>query len=264
MFRKLWLILALGLGTVTHTAADDAPSAAAHGLALMQTADDRDRGWIDGRASLRMILHNRQGQQSERQLHIESLEVEGDGDKSLSIFDAPRDIKGTALLSFTHALIPDDQWLFLPALNRVKRIASANKSGPFVGSEFAYEDLTSQEVEKYTYRWLRDEELDGHGTAVIEARPAYPHSGYTRQIIWLDLTIYRPLQIEYYDRKDALLKTLTASGHEQYLETYWRPARMQMVNHQTGKRTDLLWSDYAFRLGLDARDFDQNRLRRAR
>lgn len=258
MFRTALLLLSL-LAAVAH--ADDA---ADKGLALMEEADARDGGWVDGRAALRMVLRNRQGQESVRELRIELLEVEGDGDRSLTVFGAPRDIKGTALLSFTHALTPDEQWLYLPALQRVKRIASANKSGPFVGSEFAYEDLTSQEVEKYTYRWLREETRDGHRTAVIEARPAYPHSGYTRQIIWLDLDIYRPLVIEYYDRKDSLLKTLTASGHAQYLDRYWRPARMFMLNHQTGKSTELLWSDYAFRLGLDARDFDQNRLKRSR
>lgn len=258
MFQLTVLLFALASGVA------GAETPEAHGLALMQNADQRDRGWVDARADLRMILRNRQGQESERQLHIENLEVEGDGDKSLSIFDAPRDIKGTALLSFTHALVPDEQWLYLPALKRVKRIASANKSGPFVGSEFAYEDLTSQEVEKYSYRWLRDEVREGRQTAVIEAHPAYPHSGYTRQIIWLDTTIHRPLVIEYYDRKNTLLKTLTASGHTLHLDTYWRPARMHMLNHQTGKSTELLWTNYAFRLGLDARDFDQNRLKRSR
>ena len=80
---------------------------------------------------------------------------EGRGDKSIIVFDSPRDIGGTALLSHTKILEPDDQWLYLPALGRVKRISSGNKSGPFVGSEFAYEDLVSQEVDKYNYRWLR-------------------------------------------------------------------------------------------------------------
>ena len=126
-----------------------AASAEQQGLALFTTADQRDSGWVDGRAELEMILRNAQGEESHRSLRIDTLEVAGDGDKSLTVFDAPRDIKGTAFLSYTHALAADDQWLYLPALKRVKRIASANKSGPFVGSEFAYEDITSQEVEKF-------------------------------------------------------------------------------------------------------------------
>lgn len=213
---------------------------------------------------MEMILRNKQGQESRRELRIQALEVEGDGDKSLSVFDAPKDIKGTALLSFTHALVPDDQWLYLPALKRVKRIASANKSGPFVGSEFAYEDLTSQEVEKYTYKYLRDEKIGDADAFVIEAYPAYENSGYTRQVVWLDKNMYQPVKIDYYDRKNALLKTLETSNWQQYLDQYWRPGRMLMTNHQTNKVTELLWTDYAFRTGLSDRDFDRNTLKRTR
>lgn len=236
----------------------------ARGLAIAQAAEQSDQGWRDMTATLTMTLRNRQGQESRRQLRIRSLEVIGDGDKSLTIFDSPRDIAGTAFLSYTHALTPDDQWLYLPALKRVKRIASANKSGPFVGSEFAYEDLTSQEIERYRYKWLRDEVLAGRDTHVLEEYPAYPHSGYTRRIVWLDVAMQQPLKVEFYDRKDALLKTLLLSDYAQYTDKYWRPARMLMSNHQIGKSTELAWSDYRFGNELTDRDFDQNTLKRAR
>ena len=256
--------LAIFLVLASLACAVTAETAAEKGLAIIEEADKRDTGWIDSTASLQMILRNKQGQESERILRIKTLEVDGDGDKSLSVFDAPKDIKGTAFLSYTHALMPDDQWLYLPALKRVKRIASANKSGPFVGSEFAYEDLASQEVEKYTYKWLRDEEFEGRECFVVEAYPVYENSGYTRQVAWIDKEMYRPLKIDYFDRKDSLLKTLLASGWNQYLGQYWRPDVMDMVNHQTGKSTKLLWSDYAFKTGLTERDFDRNTLKRTR
>lgn len=241
-----------------------AESAEEKGLAIVQEADQRDTGWTDAKAELKMILRNKQGQESERKLRIDTLEVDGDGDKSLSVFDAPKDIKGTAFLSYTHALVPDDQWLYLPALKRVKRIASANKSGPFMGSEFAYEDLASQEVEKYTYKWLRDESLDGRDCFVIEAYPVYENSGYTRQVAWIDKEMYQAIRIDYYDRKNAELKTLVASDWKQYLDKFWRPGEMNMQNHQTGKSTQLLWSNYEFKTGLDERDFDRNTLKRTR
>ncbi|MCI0507508.1 MAG: outer membrane lipoprotein-sorting protein, partial [Gammaproteobacteria bacterium] len=149
------------------------------GLAIAVEADKRDSGWKDQKSDLKMILRNRQGQETERNIRNKQLEVEGDGDKSMSIFDSPADVKGTAFLSYTHAIKPDDQWLFLPALKRVKRISSNNKSGPFMGSEFAYEDITSQEVQKYTYQWLKDEQYDGRDAFVVERYPAYKHSGYT-------------------------------------------------------------------------------------
>ena len=168
---KILLLIALLAITPLSEAIADSPEE--KGLEIAKEIDRRNTGWQDQQASMLMILKNRQGQESRREVRVNSLEVEADGDKSLTVFDSPRDVKGTAFLSFTHAIKPDDQWLYLPALKRVKRISSANKSGPFMGSEFAYEDLTSQEVEKYTYKWLRDEALDGRSAMVIERYPAY-------------------------------------------------------------------------------------------
>ena len=119
------------------------------------------------------------------------MEVPGDGDKSMSIFDKPRDIKGTAVLTWTHSLEADDQWLYLPALKRVKRISSKNKSGPFMGSEFAYEDIASQEVDKYESFYVRDENLNGVDCYVLERIPQYKYSGYTRLEVWFDKEYYR-------------------------------------------------------------------------
>lgn len=234
------------------------------GLAIAIEADKRDSGWTDQIADMSMILKNKQGDTSERVMRITTLEVPGDGDKSLITFDDPKDIKGTAFLSHTHSLIPDDQWLYLPALKRVKRISSSNKSGPFVGSEYAYEDLSSQEVEKYKYKWLRDEILNGRDTFVIERYPQYEHSGYTRQIVWLDKEMYQPLKLDFFDRKNSELKTLLFLDYKQYLDQYWRPDSMQMTNHQNGKSTVLSWTDYKFKNGLSDRDFDKNTLKRAR
>jgi outer membrane lipoprotein-sorting protein len=234
------------------------------GLAIAKEADRRDSGWQDQTASLEMVLRNRHGQESRREIRSKTKEVNGDGDKALSIFDTPNDVKGTAFLSYTHALKPDEQWLYLPALKRVKRISSSNKSGPFMGSEFSYEDLSSQEVEKYSYNYLRDESVDGKDCFVIERFPAYKHSGYTRLVTWLDKETYRPLKIEFYDRKKALLKTLTYSGYKQYEGKFWRPDHMSVINHQTRKSTELFWTDYRFKTGLTDRDFDRNSLKRAR
>ena len=234
------------------------------GLVIAKKADELDTGWGDQQQELEMILRNKQGQESRRKIHGKTLEVIGDGDKSLIVFDSPADVKGTAFLSFTHATKPDDQWLYLPALKRVKRIASKNKPGPLMGSEFAFEDMSSQEVAKYTYKWLRDEKLDGKDVYVIERYPVDKYSGYTRQIVWGDKIMYQPLKVEFYDRKNSLLKTLTFHGYMQYLGRYWRPERLVMVNHQNGKSTELIFRNYKFNNGFTDRDFDRNSLKRAR
>lgn len=234
------------------------------GLAIAVEADKRDLGWGDSTANMVMVLRNKTGKESRREIRIKNMEVDGDGDKSISIFDQPKDVKGTAFLSHTHAKKPDDQWLYLPALKRVKRISSANKSGPFMGSEFAFEDLSSQEIEKYDYKLLAEEELDGQLMFKVERIPLYAKSGYTRQISWIDKEHYRAFKTEFYDRKNTLLKTLVMSDFKQYLDKYWRPSVMQMVNHQNGKQTDLTWENYQFNNGLSDSDFEQAALRRSR
>lgn len=239
-----------------------AQSAAEKGLEIAKAAQVFDEGFVDFTANMNMILKTKAGDTSTRIIRIKTLEVDNDGDKSLSIFDEPADVKGTAMLTYTHGLEPDDQWLFLPALKKVKRINSRNKSGPFMGSTFAFEDLGSQEVEKYHYQYLREESCGEWTCHVIERTPAYKKSGYTKQIVWIDTEAYRLAKVEYYDRKKSLLKTLEASEFELYIGKHWRPGKMNMVNHQSGKSTLLEWSDYQFKTGLADRDFRSQSLKR--
>lgn len=242
------------------TRADDA----ARGLDIAREADRRDQGFVDYSVELEMVLRNSRGRESRRSMRLMTLEVEDDGDKSLTIFDTPLDVRGTALLTHTHRAGPDDQWLNLPELKRVKRIASRNKSGPFVGSEFSFEDLASQEVEKYSYQFLREETCAEGRCFVIERVPTDKYSGYRRQVTWIDTEHYRTLKVEYFDRRDSHLKTLTFSGFRQYADRFWRADTMQMVNHQTGKSTELLWRNYRFGTSLRDADFNRNSLQRLR
>lgn len=234
------------------------------GLAIMREAKARNTGWGDSSAAMTMILRNKQGDESVREMTIQSLEVKGDGDKGLTVFEQPRDINGTAFLSFSHVLEADEQWLYLPALKRVKRIASQNKSGPFMGSEFAYEDLSSFEVEKYTYKFLREEKLNDMNTYVVETYPVDRFSGYTKQTVWLDQDQFRVLKIDFYDRKKSLRKTLEMSDFKLFLDRYWRPQQQNMINHQTGKSTEIRMKNIQFQTGLSDDDFTQNALKRAR
>ena len=243
----------------------NAETAAEKGLRIAKAADISDQGFKDFTANMVMTLKNRAGKTSTRSIRLKTLEGVNDGDKSLSLFDEPADVKGTAMLTFSHGLKADDQWLFLPALKRTKRINSRNKSGPFMGSEFAFEDLSSQEIGKYTYKYLK-EEACGVGNKwkchVIERIPAYKNSGYTKQIVWLDTQHYRPAKITFYDRKNALLKTLVQSSFTQYAGKYWRPGIMNMQNHQSGKSTNLQYTNYKFKTGLSKRDFNKKSLAR--
>ena len=239
------------------------------GLAIAVEADRRDRGFGDSTAALRMVLRSRGGDERSRELRSRVLERPDQGDRSLVVFDDPPDVRGTALLTYANRVGDDDQWLYLPALKRVRRIAASNRSGPFMGSEFSYEDLASQVVEKFTYRWLRDEACPGEGfdsltCYVIERRPVKASSGYSRQVLWIDQKEYRTVKIDYYDRREVLLKTLSLSRYEQHAGRFWRAGNMLMSNHQTGQNTRLVWSGYKFGVGLRENDFTPQALARAR
>ena len=256
----LVLLSWLGMPSLVHPATPEEI-----GLKIATEASARDDGFGNFTATQAMVLRNKQGQESRRQLRIKVLEVAADGDKSLTVFDEPRDVKGTALLTHAHKKEADDQWLYLPALKRVKRISSSNRSGSFMGSEFAYEDLSPPEVEKFTYRYLRDEPCGDLTCTVNERVPVDKKaSGYSRQVVWRDKDELRVWKVEYYDRKDAHLKTLTIAKYTQYLDKYWRAGEMTMVNHLTGKSTVLIWADYQFRTKLKKRDFSKTGLKRAR
>jgi outer membrane lipoprotein-sorting protein len=241
-----------------------AQTAQEQGLEISKKVKNKDKGWIDMQASMNMVLRNKQGQESIRELRMKQLEVKNDGDKSLSIFDRPRDVKGTAFLSFSHTDGADDQWLYLPALKRVKRIASRNKTGPFMGSEFSFEDLSSFEINKYDYKFIKEEPCSLGTCLVVEQYPIDKNSGYKKRIVWVDKAEYRMHRIDFYDRKDTLLKSLSNLQYKLYNLHFWRPSVMKMVNHQNGKSTDLQWNDYQFGNGLSDADFNKNTLKRAR
>ena len=247
----------------------------AHALAQQETPEDkglriaressaRDEGFGDYTAGMTMVLRDRQGRESVRQMRFKVLEVPGDGDKSLFVFDQPRDVQGTALLTHAHVNTQDDQWLYLPALKRVKRISASRRSGSFMGSEFSYEDMSSPEVDEYTYRYLRDEPCGELTCTVIEQFPLDEKSGYSRKVIWQDAGELRTWKMELYDRRGSHLKTLTFADYRQYVGQYWRAAEQTMMNHLTGASTVLEWTDFRFRTDLDDGEFTQTALRRVR
>ncbi len=262
----LALALAMPGAPSAQEAADRAVTPGEKGRAIAVEAERRYDGFGDSVVDLSMTLSNEEGRERTRRLTWKTLEVDlpGEGDKSLTIFHEPRDIEGTAFLTHTHTDRDDDQWLYLPSLKRVKRIASANKSSAFVGSEFAYEDLLSDEVEKFDFLWLRDEACGEWQCHVVQRAPRYRDSGYSRQVSWIDRVDFRPMRIDYYDHKSRLLKSLEFEDYRLYHDRFWRAQQMHMYNRLTRKRTTLTFGDFEFHTGLSDGDFDPAALRRLR
>ena len=256
----------LSLGVTFLALAFSASGDEKKGYEIAARSDRSDRGFKDSSVDMKMILRTKSGRETVRELSQRTLELpdENVGDKSLVVFSSPRDIDGTALLSHAKILDPDDQWLYLPALKRVKRISSANKSGPFVGSEFAFEDFTAQELNKFGHKWLKEETFAGLKCDVIERTPKYEKSGYTKQIAWIDQKDFQIRKVDFYDRKNSLLKTLELTDYKKYNGKFWRPLTMTMKNHQTGKSTVLTYEDFKFGVGLSDSAFVSSSLSRTR
>ena len=244
----------------------DAATPDEKGFEIAARSDRTDVGFAESEVELKMVLRNAAGQEATRSLRISTLEKpdESVGDKSLVFFNTPRDIEGTALLSHAKILDPDDQWLYLPALKRVKRISSSNKSGPFVGSEFAFEDFTAIELNKFEYTFIGVEECDDLQCDVLERLPRYENSGYTKQIAWVDQTDFQIRKVEFYDRRGDLLKVLELKDYRIYENGVWRAHLLSMSNVQTNKNTDLVYEDFKFGSGLTEDDFVKGRLSRLR
>ena len=228
---------------------------------LAQKSDAVMSGYGDAKSEMVMTLINANGQARERTMKSLVLEKDG-GDKSLMEFLTPADVKGTKFLSYEHADKDDDQWLYLPALKRVKRIASKNKSGSFMGSEFAYEDLTAFNIDKYNYSGDAEEvTVDGKKMFKSERIPNSKNSGYTKQVSWTTTDTFLTMKVEYYDRKKELLKTATFEDYKK-IGGVWRIGKITMVNHQNDKKTTLVWKDETIKNGLKDRDFHKRVLKK--
>lgn len=234
------------------------------GFKLAKEMDVATSGYQDYKAKATMHLINRKGETSLREMSFRTYETRTDGDKSMVVFNRPSDIKGFAALTYAHKIGSDDQWLYLPKLHRVKRISSINQAGPFAGSEFAYEDIGSQELEQYTYKYVGENQHEGIKTWLVERYPVDPNSGYSKQVVWIDKTRKIPLRIDYYDRKGELLKELNYKSLKLYKNRFWKPDQVVMTNKQVGKKTIVDYHQYVFHTGLNDKNFSVEALKRLR
>ena len=241
----------------------------AKGVEIAEETARRDDGFGDFTVEGQMVLKNKAGKESVRKFKNTTLENPdpNEGDKGIIVFLEPRDVRGTALLTHTKIEPEDDsQWIFLPAVKRVKRISSSNRTGKFVSSEFSYEDLGSEEVADNDHVWIEDGPCPTDASltcATVESMPKNKKSGYSKRISYTDLEAYRLQRVEFFNRRGDLEKILTFSDYRQYEGQFWRAHDMNMENIQTGKSTRLTWGAYSFNTGVTDRAFTPQALEKA-
>lgn len=232
------------------------------GLRIATQSSQKGKGYVDSQVSGQMVLKSADGKTSERRFYTIGIEGKNSDGKSLLVFQWPGDVRNTGLLTHSSATQSDNQWLYLPSLRRVKRISSTGRSASFVGSEFAFEDMVDQSVSKYDFQWIESSECPGGGSCdVIDRTPTFS-SGYSKQRVWIDQDQLRVRKVMYFDRRGALLKTLSMSSFEFYDGKYWRAKRLDMLNHLTGKSSALIWSDFRFGIGISENNLSVNALKR--
>ncbi|WOE70243.1 outer membrane lipoprotein-sorting protein [Hydrogenimonas thermophila] len=230
------------------------------GLEVAKKSYDMLSGYKSSVSEVTMVLKNSSGDENIRKLQIDKLEG-SDGDKSLITFLFPLDLKGTKLLSYEIIGKDDKQWLYLPSLNRVKRISSRNRSGSFMGSEFSYEDISSQNYKNYTYEAdVKDVEIGGKRYLKVVRIPKDKTSGYSKQIIFIDPKSYLAKFGEYYDKRGRLLKKVSFLEYVK-IDGVYRIKKIYMQNLQNRKSTILIWDKDRINAGLKTRDFSKRALK---
>ncbi len=230
---------------------------------IMAESERRDEGWQDNRSEMQMIIRRGDGREIVRELRTQALEGDSGEDKSLMVFDEPLDVRGTVFLTHSYPLEADDQWIYLPSQNRVKRISSKRRNGRFMGSEFTFEDLAAFALEEYDYTYLRQEACGEHSCHVIEMRPKDKYSGYEKFVYFMDVDELRVWRVEFYDKRTGKhSKTMTMSDYTRYLDRYWRASRAVMKNLLNGAETEIRWRKEEFRVGLNEQDFRKTALER--
>ncbi len=190
---------------------------------------------------MKIELIDRRAYQEERILRRLDLDRGNDLMSSLMVFDAPADVRGTALLTRENAGQPNDQWIYFPSRRRLQRIAQARRNGYFMGTDFTYEDMDPESIDDYAYAHVRSENIDSNDYFVIEAVPASEKiqraSGYGKRVLWIRKDILFTIRVEFYDRNGNLMKTQMNSEVENLQGNVWRARRSFMDNinkqHQT-------------------------------
>ena len=221
---------------------------------IMKKVDNRTTP-KDMKSQMKMNLVNSKHETTQKTMKCF---MKGD-DKMMIFFQSPADVKGSSFLKISHDDKDDDMWVYLPALGKVRRIASNQKNGSFMGSDFTYEDMGDRNLNDYTYAYVKTETYSGVQCYVIKSTPKTGvTSDYSSIYSWIRTDNYFPIKETYYNKTGMLTKTktveLTVSG------TYYIPKKITMYDLKAYHATEIVFSDIVVDSGVDATMFDQNNM----
>ena len=208
----------------------------------------------DMTSTLTMTLINKSGQTRVRKIKQFTKDF-GDVEKSIMFFISPADVKNTSFMNWSYdSDKPDDQWIYLPALKKVKRISSDSKSDYFMGSDFTYDDLGDRKLDADTHKLLREETIDGKECYVVESVSKDEDYMYSKTITWINKSNFVGVKKEFYDEDGELLKILSIKNVEK-ISGYWTITHSEMNNVQQNHKTIIELSDIKINTGVPASKF---------
>lgn len=233
------------------------------GFVVGQTADeimkkvDTQTVPKDMKSMMKMNLIDKKDNVRQRDLKNYRLSDE----KMIMWFLSPADVKGSCFLKFENDDKDDDMWIYLPALGKVRRIASSATNGSFMGSDFTYEDMGDRNLKDFTYKLLKEETVDGKQCWVIESKPkSGVTTDYSKIVSWIWKDEYIAVKEESYDKKGTLRKIKTVQLTK--VKSYWVPEIITMNDLKVSHKTEMVNSDIEVDTGVDVSMFDQNNMTR--
>ena len=231
------------------------------GLEVIQNVYNRPTG-NDMAGNLIMTIENSRGNQRVREIKQFVKSVKN-GEKKIMFFLSPADVKNTSFMtwSYDEKGKSDDQWIYLPALKKVKRISSDSKGDYFMGSDFTYDDLGDRHPMDDTHTILRKEVVNGEETIVIESVPKDEEYMYSRTVTWVIKDTWIGLKKEFYDEDDELLKILTVEGQKSFGDVIIL-TKVKMNNVQRNQFTIMEFSDVQIDTGIPNNKFTERMMKR--
>ncbi len=215
----------------------------------------------DMNARVLMELIAAEGGKRIREMTMLRKNIKRGGDQKYYIyFHHPADVRGTAFMVWKYPARDDDRWLFIPAINLVRRIVANDKRSSFVGSDFTYEDVSGRDIEADTHKVLKEEVLNERECFVIESIPT-EESEYTKKLSWIDKKSFLPIKEEYYDKQGELYKVFTADEIRN-IGGFETVTKRTMKNLKRDHRTEVTFKEVQYNVGMAEDIFSERYLRR--
>ncbi len=257
----LVLVMAAGSVLAEEPSGLDVVAEEPSGLELIENAYNRPDG-EDMQSKLTMTLMNSRGDTRVREIR-QFMKDFGDVEKSVMFFESPADIRNTSFMNWSYTTVgkDDDQWIFLPALKKVKRISSDSKGDYFMGSDFTYDDLGDRHPSSDTHTVLSRENVNDEPCYVVESVPVEEEYIYGRTISWIVEDKWVVVKKDFYDEDDELLKTLTVDEYGE-IDGYWVVMHSTMHHVQRDHTTIMALDDIQLDTGIPENKFTERMMTR--